>query len=236
MRQNSPTRWQAVNSIYWPTSHKRAVNPMTIIDTYGIIEAYKTPRTVCTSRGDNQARVSSSVVVLYHMLLLARLKRTGKMYSTCSTCQALITGRVVRDGTRLFCSVRCWKQHAAPIPIPLPADRRTRAAVAAHKPLAQRKPGNGYADELRAEKRAIRQCVRAIQLLNSKNEGTHTQGKWIALCRRYRWRCVCCGRRGPLTKDHIIPISKGGSDHITNIQPLCQPCNSSKGTQATDYR
>ena len=33
-----------------------------------------------------------------------------------------------------------------------------------------------------------------------------------------------------LTVDHILPVSQGGTDHPTNLQLLCQACNSTKGT------
>ena len=32
-----------------------------------------------------------------------------------------------------------------------------------------------------------------------------------------------------LTKDHMIPISEGGKDHIDNYQTLCFKCNVKKG-------
>ena len=70
-------------------------------------------------------------------------------------------------------------------------------------------------------------------------EGTHTEAEWKALKARYDYTCLCCGRREPditLTRDHIIPITQDGSDWITNIEPLCPSCNSSKGIKVIDYR
>lgn len=68
------------------------------------------------------------------------------------------------------------------------------------------------------------------------NGGTHTQAEWIALQRKYSRKCLCCKQVKPLTKDHIMPVVQGGADSIDNIQPLCQQCNSRKGTRTIDYR
>lgn len=61
--------------------------------------------------------------------------------------------------------------------------------------------------------------------------GSHTIKEWEDLKRCAKDRCVKCRRKRKLTRDHIIPLSKGGHDRITNIQPLCGPCNSSKRTR-----
>ncbi|MXY70837.1 MAG: site-specific DNA-methyltransferase [Acidobacteriia bacterium] len=45
--------------------------------------------------------------------------------------------------------------------------------------------------------------------------------------------CAGCGIHFPfrnLTVDHIVPQSRGGTDHLENLQLLCGACNSMKGT------
>lgn len=68
------------------------------------------------------------------------------------------------------------------------------------------------------------------------NGGTHTETDWYRLLRKHNYRCAKCQQVKPLTKDHIIPVSLGGTDNIKNIQPLCRSCNSIKGTKIVDYR
>lgn len=68
--------------------------------------------------------------------------------------------------------------------------------------------------------------------------GCHSNGEWITLKAQYNYVCVSCKRQEPdikLTRDHIIPISRGGSDNIENIQPLCKSCNTLKGTRTIRY-
>lgn len=46
--------------------------------------------------------------------------------------------------------------------------------------------------------------------------------------RRDSGRCVKCGSRERLEYDHIIPVTKGGSNTARNIELLCETCNRAK--------
>jgi 5-methylcytosine-specific restriction endonuclease McrA len=84
---------------------------------------------------------------------------------------------------------------------------------------------------------------RKIQAKRKKAEGTHTTQEWLDLKTLYGNRCLRCGTHESnldrlLEEDHIVPLSKGGSNWISNIQPLCHNCNGmgGKGTSTIDYR
>jgi 5-methylcytosine-specific restriction endonuclease McrA len=67
--------------------------------------------------------------------------------------------------------------------------------------------------------------------------GPHfTKEQWLELLEACGHRCLACGATESVSVDHIVPLSLGGSNAITNIQPLCATCNSLKGAAVRDYR
>lgn len=64
--------------------------------------------------------------------------------------------------------------------------------------------------------------------------GSHTTDQWKTLVAQYDHRCAYCKEQKPLTRDHIVALSRGGTNDISNILPACLSCNSSKGTKTLD--
>ena len=61
---------------------------------------------------------------------------------------------------------------------------------------------------------------------------------WPAIVAHYGGACLACGGANPMF-DHVVPLSAGGVNAMTNGQPLCRPCNTRKGSavdSAQDHR
>jgi 5-methylcytosine-specific restriction endonuclease McrA len=49
--------------------------------------------------------------------------------------------------------------------------------------------------------------------------------------------CMFCGQEFPdslLTRDHVIPISRGGKDRWSNVVAACKACNTRKGNRTPE--
>lgn len=81
-----------------------------------------------------------------------------------------------------------------------------------------------------AEKRRLERLRLARQIRK------HSHIDWLALVAVCGYKCVKCGERERIQKDHVLPLYRGGDDSIDNVQPLCMRCNVRKGIDVTDYR
>lgn len=62
-------------------------------------------------------------------------------------------------------------------------------------------------------------------------EGSFTGIEFFELCEKCNWKCAYCGREvypQTVTMDHVIPLSRGGTNYISNITPACWTCNNAK--------
>ena len=48
---------------------------------------------------------------------------------------------------------------------------------------------------------------------------------------RGKGRCMKCGSKKNLEIDHVVPLARGGSNRLENLQLLCQRCNRMKGVE-----
>jgi len=71
--------------------------------------------------------------------------------------------------------------------------------------------------------------------LASSTEGQLTAQEWNEIKEEFLHCCAYCGVQESsarkLTRDHLVPLTKGGLHVKKNIVPACQPCNSAKGNK-----
>lgn len=67
---------------------------------------------------------------------------------------------------------------------------------------------------------------RAYREMNSVSD--LTEQEWQRVLDLFGGRCAYCGSDGKITRDHVVPLTKGGGYTSTNIVPCCSSCNSKK--------
>lgn len=125
-----------------------------------------------------------------------------------------------RSSDGMWCAAHTISTHPRKRKVFVAATREAVEAKLAAADLPaepQRPPARG--------RRALMESARAL--------GTHTEDEWIAL-RLTTPTCRYCGVALDIynvEKDHKVPVSRGGSDRIDNLQAICWECNAEKHTR-----
>ena len=78
--------------------------------------------------------------------------------------------------------------------------------------------------------------VRRAREVNAN--GFFDPAEFLSLVERLENKCPGCGiwfESKDFTIDHIVPLSKGGTNFIQNIQPLCMRCNVRKNARTINF-
>jgi 5-methylcytosine-specific restriction endonuclease McrA len=68
-------------------------------------------------------------------------------------------------------------------------------------------------------------------LSRNNKSGKINWNEWEQKLKDLNNKCQKCGTTENITIDHIIPLSKGGTNETNNLQPLCRSCNCRKSNK-----
>ncbi len=168
--------------------------------------------------------------------------RGGPVRLICQLCGGgFLLSRDARHATQKFCSVKCRDAAVTGVLNPrytshVPCQncgKPFKRLVGTREKFCTPRCSSDSHKVYKSPAERQRAAERRRRLREEAASGHHTDAEWATLCERASGRCAGCGKRRILTRDHVTPLSLGGSDNISNIQPLCQPCNSRKGTKRT---
>lgn len=157
--------------------------------------------------------------------LCAKCKVSPKSYKTSAYCKGCLADRARNlrsNGTpaqreSLKAATRRWRQ-ANP-------EKNRKYARDDYARNAPRRKASTIAWQLRNPDR------RATYEMNRLAPGRLAPEEWEAIVARQHGRCAICGEQKKLERDHIIPLTRGGTNYAHNIQGLCRSCNARKGNR-----
>ena len=167
---------------------------------------------------------------------------------TCTKCRKPLTendfpkNRGTKDGLHCWCKA-CKCQNDNAYAAIHREERRNYAAkyYATHQQEIQkyrathREEMREYNVKYRAEHRAEQRQHKLKRRFAEKLNKGQSYADWErALRSKKTFVCYWCEKRKPTKKlhiDHMVPISKGGVDGISNVVPSCAHCNQTKSAK-----
>ena len=76
-----------------------------------------------------------------------------------------------------------------------------------------------------------------VRAKRAEAPGSHTIAEWKSVLRHFGRKCVYCNTkltRYNVSRDHVTPLSRGGTNDIRNIVPACRKCNIRKNVRTPD--
>lgn len=116
----------------------------------------------------------------------------------------------------------------------LRARQRDRLYAAYHAPGGRERHRERERRWRDAHPETSRLRVRHKRARRRASPGTHSLSQWLARVETFGWKCWRCHitlTSATLAADHVIPISRGGTNWASNLRPICKTCNSSKGAK-----
>ena len=146
------------------------------------------------------------------------LKADGSKSGPCKVCRKVENAaRYMGDREKYRQRKRQWKNANRD-----KVNKKKREAYALQHPAKWPRLQTGYTPR--------RQYLRT-------NDRRHSEQEWMWMLEFFGCVCLQCGSSDSIQRDHVIAVAIGGTDSITNIQPLCALCNKQKGwVSITDYR
>lgn len=170
--------------------------------------------------------------------------RHVKVYMPCAGCGALVVKERRDYSTRRpTCSLLCrhWITHGTPATCPVPYGHpsryvaRTEVIPAALLDRHCRWCGVDFQTCKASQVYCALRCKRKHARVRRRGiaAGSPVSYTWTEVVRVFLLFHRCCAYcEQPIAQqpepDHVVPLSRGGSNGISNILPACQRCNSDK--------